>query len=162
MTGATRTAPPRPRIVGSIAIPSDVLVSDIVAHTVRVHLVAGAGGINERLNFNGVARGARTIVVPLGWRVSIHLTSEDPDLSHSALVIPEAGRVSLDGATPAFAGAATADLDEGIDIEGEDDFSFVADRPGRFLIVCAVADHGESGQWIRLRVSSTVATPAYQ
>ncbi|GAC1647047.1 MAG: hypothetical protein NVS4B3_00490 [Gemmatimonadaceae bacterium] len=145
-------------------MPTDFLVSNKLTHTVRVHLVAGVGGTNERLNFNGAARGGRTIVVPVGWRVAIHLTSEDPDLSHSALVIaePEKGGVSVDGAIPAFPGAATEEVDDGIDVEGEDDFSFVATRAGRYLIICGVADHGESGQWIRLRVSPEVTTASYR
>ena len=144
------------------SMPMDSLRIDSARRSVRVHLVAGSNGANERLNFNGASHGAHTIEVPVGWRVSIHLTSSDPDLSHSALVIPLIRPIPSDLPGPAFPGAATAALGNGIDEEGDDDLAFIADRAGGYLIVCAVADHARDGQWIRLIVSPSARLPSYR
>ncbi|GAC1514565.1 MAG: hypothetical protein NVS1B4_02520 [Gemmatimonadaceae bacterium] len=143
-------------------LPPDALRFDSVAHTVRLHLVAAWDDANEHLNFNGGEHGSHTVEVPAGWRVAIHLTSADADLSHSALVIPFSQTIPAELPGPAFPGATSTSPAGGIDDAGEDDLTFVAAREGRYLIVCGVADHAVDGQWIGFVVSRTARVPSYR
>jgi uncharacterized cupredoxin-like copper-binding protein len=62
----------------------------------------------------------------------------------------------------AFPQAQTAKIEEGL-LEGDSDqFSFVADRGGRYFIACAVLGHAQRGQWLVLDVSTTATIPAYR
>ena len=48
-----------------------VVTSDAATKTVRLNLVAGQGAANNGLNYNGSAKGEKTLTVPLGWTVEV-------------------------------------------------------------------------------------------
>jgi hypothetical protein len=133
---------------------------DQASKTVTFELIAGLTGLNGALNFNGFRDGGLTLRVPLGWRVVIHFRNHDGMLPHSAEVIADTHPLPTQPVTPAFPGAVTVRLAEGIPSEGRDDMRFVADQGGSYLIFCGVPGHGASGMWIRLEVSDTLHTPS--
>src|SRR2546422_10287531 len=61
---------------------------------------------------------------------------------------------------PAFDGAFTVTLAQGLPPLGEDGMRFIADRVGSFLIFCGVPGHGVAGMWVRLKVSGTARAPS--
>jgi uncharacterized cupredoxin-like copper-binding protein len=67
--------------------------------------------------------------------------------------------VPVSGGKPAFEHAATHQTDQGLSAGAHEDVSFVADRPGSYLIFCAVPGHGAAGMWIRLEVSDRAHLP---
>src|SRR5437879_9998744 len=126
------SAPPAP------AVDPSWLQVDSVTKTVTFHLIAGLTGLNGALNFNGFRDGGLTLTVPKGWTVAIRVTNHDGMLPHSAVVIPEAKPVPTGSVPPAFDGAFTVPLAQGLPPLGEDSMRFIADRVGSFLIFCGV------------------------
>ena len=128
-------------------------------HKVEFTLVAGLTPANGGMNFNGAVSGGLTLTVPATWTVVLHFRNHDQILPHSAMVIAAVVPVPVTGATAAFAHAATHQTEQGLAADGHEDVEFVADRPGSYLIFCAVPGHGAVGMWIRLEVSSTAHLP---
>src|SRR6058998_3122613 len=135
------------------------LQADTVTKTATFELVAGLTGLNGALNFNGFRDGGLTLTVPKDWTVAIRVTNHDGMLPHSAEVIPETKPVPTQPVPPAFDGAFTVPLAQGLSPLGEAGMRFVADRAGSFLIFCGVPGHGAAGMWVRLKVSGTAPAP---
>ena len=150
---------PEPRVIESGEIDPAWLSYDAATKTVNFHLIAGLTGLNGALNFNGFRDGALTLTVPKDWTVAIRVTNHDGMLPHSAEVIPETKPVPTQPVPPAFDGAFTVPLAQGLSPLGEDGMRFVADRVGSFLIFCGVPGHGAAGMWVRLQVSGTAPAP---
>jgi len=148
-----------PRAIESGEIDPAWLSYDAAAKTLNFHLIAGLTGLNGALNFNGFRDGGLTLTVPKGWTVAIRVTNHDGMLPHSAVVIPEAKPVPTGSVPPAFDGAFTVPLAQGLPPLGEDSMRFIADRVGSFLIFCGVPGHGAAGMWVRLKVSGTAPAP---
>lgn len=121
-------------------------------------LIAGLGGTNGGMNFNGATNGALTLTVPVGWRVTLNFRNDDPNMPHSAVVIPAVTPVPAAAGHPAFAGATTRQPDQGLATGARQSLRFVADRAGSFMIFCAVPGHGMAGMWIRLEVSASATS----
>lgn len=126
---------------------------------VEFTLVAGLTPANGGMNFNGANAGGLTLTVPAHWTVILHFRNNDQVLPHSAMVIAAVTPVPVTGATPAFEHATTHRADQGLPTDGHEDIQFVADKPGSYLMFCAVPGHGAAGMWIRLEVSTTVTQP---
>jgi len=150
---------PEPRVIESGEIDPAWLSYDAATKTVNFHLIAGLTGLNGALNFNGFRDGALTLTVPKDWTVAIRVTNHDGMLPHSAEVIPETKPVPTQPVPPAFDGAFTVPLAQGLSPLGEDSLRFIADRVGSFLIFCGVPGHGAAGMWVRLQVSGTAPAP---
>jgi hypothetical protein len=118
-----------------------------------------ADDANGGMNFNGFGRGGLVLTVPQGWSVVLHFKNEDPNLPHSAEVIPDAAPMPVGPVTPAFEHATTGRLDQGFPSGQGADVRFVSGKAGPFLIFCAVPGHGAAGMWIRLAVSETADKP---
>jgi hypothetical protein len=155
---AART-PPRP--TGPVRV-NDFLTYDAAAKTVSIQLVAGYTGANGSLNFNGGARGAQGISVPLGWRVHISLQNRSQELQHSAAVVREVLPPPLELPPPAFDGAAIEKLENGLRDGETASFEFVPTRRGRYMLGCGVFGHAEGGMWLRLTVVGSTELPAYR
>ncbi len=144
------------------------LKADSAAAKVEVTLVAGFSGANGGMNFNGGSAGALTLTVPSKWTVVLHFTNNDQVLPHSVMVIPATMPVPVTVAAPAIAHAVTHRADQGLSSDAHEDVQFVAERPGSYLLYCAVPGHGAAGMWIHFDVSGTahhpelVATPKAQ
>jgi sulfocyanin SoxE-like protein len=132
---------------------------DSAATTAEFSLVAGLTPANGGMNFNGAGAGALTLTVPVKWTVVLHFRNNDQVLPHSAMVIVAATPVPVSGAKPAFEHALTHQTEQGLGTDRHEDVQFVADKPGSYLLYCAVPGHGAAGMWIRLEVSGTVHQP---
>lgn len=135
------------------------LTVDTVTKTATFQLVAAQTGLNSGLNFNGFNDGKLTLVVPQSWNVVIQFTNMDANLPHSAEIIDTTKSMPAGPVDPSFPRAVTIKLMEGIPNGAGDTFRFVADKPGSFLIFCAVPGHGLAGMWIRLKVSPADKRP---
>jgi sulfocyanin SoxE-like protein len=151
-TAQTETAPQ--------AIDPHWLSVDTLSRTATFELIAGLTGLNGALNFDGFRDGGLTLTVPLGWRVVINFWNHDGMLPHSAEVFEEVHPLPTQPVTPAFQGAVTIRLAEGLRADERDDLRFIADKGGSYLIFCGVPGHGAAGMWIRLAVSGSVSQPS--
>ena len=144
------------------------LKTDSGAAKVEVTLVAGLTGANGGMNLDGASAGGLTLTVPAKWTVVLHFTNNDQVLPHSVMVIPATTPVPVTVAAPAFPHAVTHRAEQGLSSDTHEDVQFVAERPGSYLLFCAVPGHGAAGMWIHFNVSGTahqpelVATPKAQ
>jgi FtsP/CotA-like multicopper oxidase with cupredoxin domain len=136
------------------------LKADSGTRTAEFSLIAGMGGLNGGMNFNGVTNGALGLVVPVGWHVVLHFRNDDPNMPHSAVVIPAATPIPAVAGRPAFAGASTRHADQGLPTGGHESVRFDAASPGAYMIFCAVPGHGMAGMWMRLEVSAEARRPS--
>jgi FtsP/CotA-like multicopper oxidase with cupredoxin domain len=136
------------------------LKSDSGTHTVEFSLIAGLGGLNGGMNFNGVTNGALGLVVPVGWHVVLRFRNADPNLPHSAVVIAAATPVPAAAGRPAFDAATTSRPEQGLATGAIQRMVFDADHEGSYMIFCAVPGHGMAGMWIRLEVSASATGPS--
>ena len=117
-------------------------------------LIAGLGGQNGALDFNGFEKGGLVLTVPRGWKVVLAFRNNDSSVAHSAEVIV-AGDTLPDGpVTPAIRDAYTARLPQGIPPQGTDSVRFEPDRAGSFAIMSAVPGQAKQGMWIRLIIAA--------
>ncbi len=129
--------------------------------TVGLDLIAGKTSANSNLNFNGYAKGAMTITVPVGWTVVVHYKNNTA-ARHSFVVIDYTGKQPDKGIPPVFKGATTRDPVDGVGAGHEETITFVADRAGKYEFMCGVLGHAFSGMWDFLVVSPTAKAPSEQ
>jgi sulfocyanin len=132
---------------------------DSAASKVEVTLVAGFSGANGGMNFDGASAGGLTLIVPAKWTVLLHFTNNDQVLPHSVIVIPATTPVPVTVSAPAIPHAVTHHADQGLSSDSHEDVQFVTDRPGSYLLFCAVPGHGAAGMWIHFDVSATAHQP---
>ncbi|MXW17273.1 MAG: hypothetical protein F4X60_14405 [Gemmatimonadetes bacterium] len=143
------------------AIPADWISVDDAARTVTITLVAGETDANNRWNFNGYAHGEPTVVVPVGYTVTINFENRDPVHHHSVGVLAKAASYPLvfDEATPVFDGAITSNATSMTEATapggGTGSFTFVASEAGEYALVCAVPANAVTGMWIGFEVSES-------
>jgi len=152
--------PPAAASATQSAIDCNWLTVDTTAKTATLQLTAGLTQLNGGLNFNGFNDGKLTFTVPTNWTVVIRFTNKDPNLPHSVEVVDTtkpmpAGPVE----PPALPRAMTTRLMQGHGAGEADSMRFVANKPGSYMIFCAVPGHGLAGMWIRLKVSATEKRP---
>ena len=135
------------------------LTVDTVTKTATFQLVGAQTNLNSGLNFNGFNDGKLTLTVPQNWTVVIQFTNKDPNLPHSVEIIDTIKPMPAGPVDPAFPRAMTAKLTNGLASGEGETFQFVANKPGSFLIFCAVPGHGLAGMWIRLIVSPSDKRP---
>jgi hypothetical protein len=112
------------------------------------------------MSFNTAANGGETFVVPLGWTVEIRLRNGDA-APHSARVVSARDTMPLTIPGAVFAGAESANAVAGLAYGRSEVFRFVADRPGSFLIACAVPGHAAAGMYVKLLVQADVSAPSW-
>ncbi len=162
-TASTAPAPPptgkqKPKID-----PKNVgasIVWDASTKTATIPLVSGLTPNAGGWNFDGYARGETSIIVPLGTKVVMKFYNDDI-VPHSAVVVAgTASSVPSAPGAPVFAGATTTRADNGLMTGGADDMRFTADKAGKYLIVCGIPGHAQSGMWVWFEVSSRVNAPS--
>jgi len=129
------------------------------SRTVEFALVAGKTQANGSFNFNGYAKGALTVTVPIGWKVSIRYGNASA-LRHSLDVIPYTGTQPDSAPPPAFPGGSTKDLVDGIGVGKQEAVTFVASKAGKYEFLCGVLGHAQAGMWNLLVVSPTAKAPS--
>ncbi len=151
--------PPDP--AGSEAMPADWISVDDAARTVSVTLVAGATDANNRWNFHGYANGEATVVVPVGYTVTVNFENRDPVHYHSIGVLATAASYPpiFEDASPVFDGAVTSNAtsmsEATAPADGTESITFVASEAGEYALVCAVPATAVTGMWIGFEVSGS-------
>ncbi|MXW66831.1 MAG: multicopper oxidase domain-containing protein [Gemmatimonadales bacterium] len=139
----------------------DWISVDDGARTVTIDLVAGSTDANNRWNFNGYANGEATIVVPVGYAVTVNFENRDPVNYHSFSVLQRATSYPaiFDDATPVFEGAVTSNATSMTEATapggGTESISFTASTAGEYALVCPVPAHAVTGMWIGFDVSDS-------
>ncbi|MDE2652441.1 MAG: sulfocyanin-like copper-binding protein [Gemmatimonadota bacterium] len=145
----------------SAPTPADWISVDAAARTATVTLVAAETDANNRWNFNGHANGEATVVVPVGYTVTINFENRDPVHYHSAGVLAKAASYPpiFDEATPVFDGAITSNATSMSEATepggGTGSFTFVASEAGEYSLVSLVPANAVTGMWIGLEVSAS-------
>lgn len=135
---------------------------DAATKTVSFEIKMAENGNNGTFNFNGYGRGGMTITVPVSWNVKMHVTNIGQGaIPHSLEIIPVSEVVPREGVDPpAFGGAETIDLVQGIKPGESDDADFVANKAGKFWMFCGVPNHGTGGMVDFFTVSETAKMPS--
>ena len=135
---------------------------DADARRMDLTVISAFDQSNSGYNFNGGSHGSHRITVPAGWTVRLTYINRDV-IPHSVAVVREQKQVPLYVTRPAFPGAATRSLQQGLPAGGrQDDISFVAGLPGSYLIACGIPGHAVLGSYLRLVVSSSATVPTYE
>jgi sulfocyanin len=132
---------------------------DAAKKAVNFEVLMARNGNNGGLNFNGYHHGELTITVPTGWAVDMNVTNKGfGAIPHSLEIIKVAEGIPAQGITPpAFDGAQTVELTNGMSVGQSDHATFTADTPGKYWIFCGVPNHGVGGMWDYLVVSASLA-----
>jgi alcohol dehydrogenase (cytochrome c) len=118
-------------------------------NTYVMDLVAGAGSASG-FNFNGYSDGEMTITVPKGAAMSVNFSVKG-SIHHSVSITAAENRTELQNFPPSFDGAVIDDPSTGI-ANSSTSFDFVADREGKYALLCAVPGHAVQGMWVWLEV----------
>lgn len=130
-----------------------------VGHTVEMSMTVQATA-NGGYNYDGYAKGALTVTVPVGWQVIVQFANM-ADLAHSLIVLPLAATPpSVPATTPAFPGAATPNVQGGLPVKTTATVTFTASKPGTYEFVCGVPAHAVLGMWDKLVVSASATQPS--
>ena len=144
---------------GVVAVDPTWLRVDSASRSAEFTLIAGLTPANAGMNFNGATAGAVRFSVPVGWHVVLHFRNADPNLPHSAEVIPADTALPTGAVPPVFVHAATGQMVQGLPSGAHEDVRFIAEKAGAYLIGCPVQGHGSLGMWIRFDVTPTIAPP---
>ncbi len=125
--------------------------------TVNLTLIAAYNDAGGGFNFNGGSNGKMTITVPLGDRVNVTFSNNSP-LGHSAQIVAFAKSPPVSTVPDAFKGANSPDPTSGVAKGTTQKFSFVANKAGTYLLICAVPGHASAGMWDVLVVSKSAKT----
>jgi sulfocyanin len=129
--------------------------------TASFDILMAENGNNGTLNFNGYGHGEMTIEVPLGWKVHMHVINKgEGAIPHSLEIMTPAEGVPQQAVQPAFSQAETVDLVPGMSVGKSDDVDFLADKEGKFWIMCGVPNHAVGGMWDWFIVSKTATAPS--
>jgi len=135
---------------------------DAAKKSVNFDVLMAPNGDNGGLNFNGYHHGELTITVPVGWHVDMNVVNKGfGAIPHSLEIIKVAEGIPNAGMEPpAFDGAETVELMNGMNVGKSDHATFVADTAGKYWIFCGVPNHGVGGMWDYFVVSPTATTPS--
>ena len=133
---------------------------DAKNETVQLNISMGEAGAAGGFNFNGYANGQMTVTVPKGWTVKIKADDVDKYLSHSLEIVDAQDKPPVQALAPAFPKAETPDPKTGIKPSQMSSFTFKADKPGEYWIMCGVPGHALGGMWDKLVVSESAVTPS--
>jgi sulfocyanin len=122
------------------------LVVDTKTHTATLTLIASYNGALGGFNFNGDGKGKMVVSVPVGYTVHVNFTNEG-SIPHSAVITPYSERNSTSGFPLAFHGASTKNPTAGTAQGKTERFSFVANKAGKYALVCVVPGHAVAGMW---------------
>ena len=147
---------------GEMAVLSmpDWMQVDEAAQTVTMDVVAGQTDANNSWNYNGHSNGDITIVVPVGYTVTINFSNDDGVNPHSLGIDGSPGGdfpAMFDDPEIAFEGAITTGATSMTDATapgGSESITFVASTAGDYSMVCYVPAHAFAGMWIGFTVSA--------
>jgi sulfocyanin len=141
----------------------DWLRVDEAAKKVEMDVVAGLTGENGSWNYNGYAKGAMTLTIPVGWTVVMNFSSHDANVPHSLFITDQTPPYpNLMPDTPGIPRAYSINLQQGLGPGKSDVLRFAVDKPGEYYMVCGVPGHAASGMWDHLHVSSEAHRPSVE
>ncbi len=159
--GAEQTATPAAETAPAAALTvPDWMTVDNAAQTVTMDIVAGSTDANNGWNYNGFYNGNATIVVPVGYTITINFQNDDQANPHSVGVDPSSGGswpAMFDDPQPVFEGAITSnptDMASATMPGASETITFVADAAGEYTLVCYIPAHAATGMWIFFTVSA--------
>lgn len=148
----------------SAAAPSqmsmpDWMKVDSAAKTVTLDIHAGKTADNNHWNYNGYYNGDATITIPVGYKVTLNFTNDDPAMAHSLGVDSAVGNFppAFTNPTPVFKGAITSnptDMQKATQPGRSETLHFTADKAGNYSLNCYIPGHAVAGMWIHFNVSS--------
>ena len=116
----------------------------VTGRTATLTLIAGYKG--GGFDFDGDSNGKMVISVPAGDTVNVSFSNRGV-APHSAVFTLYNKRNSPTGFPLAFRGAESKNPTNGITKGITQRFSFVANKPGRYALVCGVPGHAAAGMW---------------
>jgi sulfocyanin len=117
---------------------------DAKSKTAKLTVIAGYGG---GFDFNGYQKGKLTVTVPLNTKVTVTF-SNAASIAHSVEFVPFSKSAPATAPAPAFKGAASASYMAGVTSSAKPQtFSFIANKAGKYLMICAVPGHALAGMW---------------
>jgi len=139
---------------------ADWVTVDESAKTVTIHLIAGETDAYNRWNYNGFGNGEATVVVPVGYTVTIDLENRDPINFHSVAVLEAAGSfpAMFSDPAPVFEGAMSSEatsMTEATAPGESESITFTASTAGEYALVCLIPAHATTGMWIGFEVSAS-------
>jgi sulfocyanin len=125
-------------------------------------VVANYDSSNGGMNFDGYSKGQMVVDVPQGWKVTVHFSNASGQITHSAMVVPFSSHSDMNftNSSMAFEGATTPNPSVGTAKGIYQDFTFTADKSGKYAIVCAVPSHAAMGMWDTLNVVDSTSSPS--
>ncbi|MCL6595479.1 MAG: hypothetical protein K6V73_04620 [Firmicutes bacterium] len=141
------------------AVASKWLKVNAKAKTAVLTLLGGYGTNNGGMNFDGYSKGQMVVTVPFGWKVDVVFKNVG-SLPHSVLVDTWNTPLSAFNPKPVFPGAESPNPVQGTPTGGSANFHFVADKVGKFRIICAFPGHATIGMWDTLIVSKAAKSPS--
>jgi hypothetical protein len=131
---------------------------DLKAKTAHLTLISSYG--SDTYNYNGGKAGHFTFTVPLGAKVVVTYSNQSSMMPHGAEVVPWTGvlPIALVPPPPAFAGAFSPNYRHGTRLGITQTFTFVANKAGKYLLICPVHNHVKFGHWGWFVVSKTATT----
>ena len=136
-----------------------VITVDRDTRTVKVEFISGHGAHNNGLNYNGDAKGEKTLTVPLGWTVEMTMSNAGRLPHDFAVVTGTTLPTNVGTARLAFPNAASKVIMTGAVTEP---VKFTANRPGSYLILCRVGRHAANGMYVKLAVANSVKEVSYK
>ena len=130
------------------------------AKTKTAHLTLISSYGTDTYNFNGGQAGHFTFTVPLGAKVVVSYSNQSAMMLHGAEVVAWTGTLptAVVPPPPAFAGAFSPNYRHGTPKGVTQTFTFVANKAGRYLLICPVHNHVKFGHWGWFIVSKTATT----
>jgi Sulfocyanin (SoxE) domain len=119
---------------------------------------AGAGydGVYDGFNFNGYGKGAVLLIIPRGWKVTVHCTNRSGSLRHSCAIVRGVGATA-----PGFPHASSPDPERGLPPRRAATFTFVASKTGVYRLASLVRGQEQAGMWDVFEVEAS-GTPSVQ
>lgn len=137
-----------------------VIKTDSATKTVQVTFVAGHTMNNNGFNYNGDAKGEKTLTVPLGWTVELTLNNTGRFPHDFAVIAGTALPANPFSAPLAFPNAAISVVaPAGMSAAPA---KFVVNRPGTYFILCRIGKHAQNGMYLKLKVANGVKAASYQ
>lgn len=137
-----------------------VIKTDGGTKTVQVTFVAGHTMNNNGLNYNGDAKGEKTLTVPLGWTVELSLNNTGRFPHDFAVIAGTSLPANPFSARLAFPNAASSVVAPAGSLPAP--AKFVVNRPGTYFILCRIGKHAQNGMYVKLKVVNGAKVASYQ
>ena len=112
--------------------PSSMMITNTIAHTADIYLIAGYNRNNVWDNFNGYANGSLNFSVPVGYQVALHVTN-DGGVPYDVGVYTSDQQLAFRGAGNSLEDY-TQNPSAGIMPGSSTTYKFVANRVGDYLL----------------------------